>query len=255
MPWFNVDDGFANSKPVLRISRRYRCAAVGLWTLAGSWSAKELTDGFVPDHAIEEFASTPAMAEQLVRADLWTRVAEGWQFNNWAKYQKTKEQVYAFRAAEAERKRKQRSGGKPPGGGGLSRPDSDRTEPAVPPGRETPSGIPIPEPLPTPIPLSVETSSGGVTEVDAPENPRPHCNRHPNENAPGSCPACGRRRKWDEAEAQRLKDDELADRRRRRAAIDACLLCDAGGMRDFGSFSGRCTHPNNPPELQEASNA
>jgi hypothetical protein len=105
MPWFNVDDGFANSKPVLRIPRRYRCPAIGLWTLAGSWSAKELTDGFIPDHAIEEFCSTEAMAALLVKAELWRKVVGGWQFENWPKYQKTKEQVYAFRAAEAERKR------------------------------------------------------------------------------------------------------------------------------------------------------
>ncbi|ASR86433.1 replication initiation protein [Mycobacterium phage Arib1] len=113
MPWFNVDDGFANSKPVLRIPRRYRCQAIGLWTLAGSWSAKELTDGFIPDHTIEEFAGTPAIAEHLVRAGLWTKVEGGWQFENWAKWQKTKAQVLTYRAADADRKRKARSRIKP----------------------------------------------------------------------------------------------------------------------------------------------
>ncbi|QFG11129.1 replication initiation protein [Mycobacterium phage Xula] len=113
MPWFNVDDGFANSKPVLRIPRRYRCQAIGLWTLAGSWSAKELTDGFIPDHTIEEFAGTPALAEHLVRAGLWTKVEGGWQFENWAKWQKTKAQVLTYRAADADRKRKARSRTKP----------------------------------------------------------------------------------------------------------------------------------------------
>ncbi|TDZ92109.1 hypothetical protein CCUG60885_04223 [Mycobacteroides salmoniphilum] len=113
IPWFNVDDGFANSKPVLRIPRRYRCTAIGLWTLAGSWSAKELTDGFIPDHAIEEFASNASIAGHLVRAGLWSKVIGGWQFEGWEKWQKTKEQVLAFRAAEAERKRNSRAKGKP----------------------------------------------------------------------------------------------------------------------------------------------
>lgn len=133
MPWFNVDDGFANSKPVLRIPRRYRCAVIGLWTLAGSWSAKELTDGFVPDHTIEEFASTPAMAGFLVKAGLWREVPGGWQFEGWSKWQKTKDQVLTFRAAEAERKRLARS--KPKGGGrsGVSTPDGARTDSGVPP--------------------------------------------------------------------------------------------------------------------------
>ena len=111
MVWFNVDDGFANSKPVLKIPRRYRCAAIGLWTLAGSWSAKELTDGFIPDNAIEEFAGTAQLAEHLVRAGLWARVDEGWQFEGWAKWQKTKEKVLAYREREAEKKRAARSKG------------------------------------------------------------------------------------------------------------------------------------------------
>lgn len=247
MPWFNVDDGFANSKPVLRISRRYRCAAIGLWTLAGSWSAKELTDGFIPDHAIEEFASTPAMAGMLVRAGLWREVAGGWQFENWAKYQKTKEQVYAFRAAEAERKRVARSKPKPPGGGGVSHPDSDRTEPAVPLGLQAESGLPIPEPLPTPNLSSVETSSGGVTSVDA-HDPRPECRRHDANGNPNdeSCRACGKQRDWDTRHAAEIERNQLDEKRRARQAradaIKACGECDEEGWR-YDDREIRCTHP------------
>lgn len=223
MPWFNVDDGFANSKPVLRIPRRYRCAAIGLWTLAGSWSAKELTDGFIPDHAIEEFASTPAMAELLVRADLWRKVEGGWQFENWSKYQKTKEQVYAFRAAEAERKRKQRSGGKPPGGGGVSHPDSGRTDAAVPPGSDAPSGQPLPTPLPTPKPSSVETSRGGVTQVNA-NDPRPECHEHQT-NHTGPCRACKRRQDWDDRHEGEALRTQLEEKRRLREIALNCPRC------------------------------
>lgn len=250
MPWFNVDDGFANSKPVLRIPRRYRGAAIGLWTLAGSWSAKELTDGLIPDHAIEEFASSPAMAEQLVRAGLWRKVEEGWQFENWAKYQKTKEQVYAFRSAEAERKRKQRSGGKAAGGNGVSHRDSAGTEPAVPPGSDPPSGlpIPIPEPLPIPIPSLVETSSGGVTSGDAHDPAPPKCTRH-KENSPTPCPACKRRRLWDDEQAAAQKADELAQQRNRKQVIANCRRCDDNGLVEVaGNRMSKCTHP------QEASN-
>lgn len=226
MPWFNVDDGFANSRPVLRIPRRYRCAALGLWTLAGSWSAKELTDGLIPDHAIEEFASSPAMAEQLVRAGLWRRVEGGWQFENWAKYQKTKEQVYAFRAAEAERKRRQRSGGKPPDGGGLSHPDSGRTDTAVPPGRDPESGLPIPEPTPLPILSSVETSSGGVTQVDARE-PAPQCPRHHKNGNPNDepCRTCRQVKDWEKAQKLAAAADEVEAQRQRKTAREQCPRC------------------------------
>lgn len=133
MPWFNVDDGFSNSKPVLRIPRRYRCTAIGLWTLAGSWSAKELTDGFIPDHTLEEFASNASIAGHLVKAGLWSKVSGGWQFEGWEKWQKTKEQVLAFRATEAERKRNARAKDKPRIGStdelGESYSDCDRIVP------------------------------------------------------------------------------------------------------------------------------
>lgn len=244
MPWFNVDDGFANSKPVLRIPRRYRCAAVGLWTLAGSWSAKELTDGFIPDHALEEFASTPAMATLLVKADLWTEVAGGWQFNNWAKYQKTKEQVYAYRAAEAERKRKQRSGGKPPGGGGVSHPDSGRTEPAIPSGLQAESEVPIPVPIPNHS--SLGDLGGGVTSVDGSEPPR-YCEKHPNDTT-DYCRRCVVLRKrhdaWKDQQAQREADEVERQRQKREALaqrLKACPQCDEDGWR-YDDREIKCKH-------------
>lgn len=181
IPWFNVDDGFANSKPVLRIPRRYRCAAIGLWTLAGSWSAKELTDGFIPDEALEEFASTAAMAGMLVKAGLWTKVEDGWQFEGWSKWQKTKEKVLAYREREAEKKRGQRSTPKTPAQDGVSPGDTGGTQPGVPEGhpRESPlcPGQPLPTPVPTPkpqddVPLPPEPPVDdwvpGVVVVDAP---------------------------------------------------------------------------------------
>lgn len=233
MPWFNVDDGFSNSKPVLRIPRRYRCTAIGLWTLAGSWSAKELTDGFIPDHTLEEFASTTAMAGFLVRAGLWREVVGGWQFEGWEKWQKTKEQVLAFRAAEAERKRKARSEKKPSGSSGASGVDSARTEPGVPLGHHPESGQPLPEPLPIPKPsFPLADLGGGVTSVDA-NAPRPQCPNHETNYEDGVCRPCMKRRQWDEANSGRLAADELEHKRAAKAdaarALQDCQLCDSAG--------------------------
>jgi hypothetical protein len=119
MTWFKVDDGFAQSKPVLKIPRRYRLAATGLWAMAGSWSAREESDGFIPDFVLEELCGTPAVARHLVAAGLWqaTEVPEGssavsggpgWQFVNWAKYQPTRAQLEENREKERIRKQKQR---------------------------------------------------------------------------------------------------------------------------------------------------
>lgn len=119
MVWFKVDDGLPSSEAVMSIPRRYRAAAIGLWTLAGAWCAKELTDGRVPAFMLEELAGTKAIAEQLVRAGLWAPCDDetvtvqapsdaGWRFVNWDAYQPTREQVISSRKAEADRKRKQR---------------------------------------------------------------------------------------------------------------------------------------------------
>ena len=123
MAWFKMDDGFANSKPVLRIPRRYRLQAVGLWALAGTWSAKEETDGFIPEYVLEELCGTAGVANQLVQAGLWEIVKgsstdpvgilsavsddpqlPGWVYRNWSKYQPTKAELEENREKERIRK-------------------------------------------------------------------------------------------------------------------------------------------------------
>lgn len=116
MAWFKVDDAFHSSKPVMRIPRRYRAAAVGLWTLAGTWSSQEEMDGFIPEYVLEEVCGTPALAATLVRARLWVQVTQesqegssvsgesGWQFRNWSEYNPLRSELEEKREAERIRK-------------------------------------------------------------------------------------------------------------------------------------------------------
>ena len=111
MPWFVVDDKFSDSKEVLSIPARYRAAAIGLWTLCGSWSMGKLTDGFVPEAIVAHLAGSRywrGTADRLVEAGLWRYVDGGIQFENWGKWQRTKSEVETRRADAAERKRKSR---------------------------------------------------------------------------------------------------------------------------------------------------
>jgi hypothetical protein len=114
MAWFKVDDGFHASRKLLKIGKRSRFAAVGLWTVAGSWAADQLTDGHVPDYMIAEWGAPPAAPDALVDAGLWERTHDGYVFYNWHEYQPSKQDVDAERAASRERmrdlraKRKQR---------------------------------------------------------------------------------------------------------------------------------------------------
>ncbi len=104
MVWFKVDDGFASSRKVLSIPRTQRAAAIGVWTLAGSWAAKELTDGVVPQYALDELGVTPRLSRALVEARLWLDHPEGGiVFKNWADFQPTRAEVEAERAKTAER--------------------------------------------------------------------------------------------------------------------------------------------------------
>ena len=109
MAWFKVDDGFHSSRKLLRIPKRHRWAAAGLWAVAGSWSADQLTDGHVPDYMLEEWGVPPAAPGQLVDADLWERTSDGYLFRNWDEYQPRKEDVDAERAASRERMRELRA--------------------------------------------------------------------------------------------------------------------------------------------------
>jgi hypothetical protein len=103
--WFKVDDKFHGSDPVKRIPREYRVAAIGLWTLAGSWSSDHLKDGYVPDHIIDDLGGSSDVADRLCApgVKLWRKVKGGYRFNDWAKWQPTREQVEEKRLATAKR--------------------------------------------------------------------------------------------------------------------------------------------------------
>lgn len=110
MTWFKVDDKLHDH----RKARAAGCAAMGMWTLGGSWSADNLMDGFVPASIAARWDHrSRTLAEALVTAGFWypdERDGEqGWSFHDWEKYQPTRAKVLAEREAAAERQRKRRS--------------------------------------------------------------------------------------------------------------------------------------------------
>lgn len=118
MTWFKVDDKFHSNSKTRKVLAETP-SALALWTVAGSWSSDNLTDGFVPDHQLPWLIPNGAeeMARQLVAARFWKRVRGGYLFHEWAsdgdgtKRNPTREEV------EAERRRKAAAGRK----GGLAR--------------------------------------------------------------------------------------------------------------------------------------
>jgi hypothetical protein len=120
--WFKVDDKLHSSRKLMKIPRRHRLGAIGLWTVAGSWSADQLTDGLIPHYMIEEWGGTGAVVDALVSVGLWERVSVEFgnskrefenstvefRFSNWAEYQPLKADIEAGREKNAEKLRKWR---------------------------------------------------------------------------------------------------------------------------------------------------
>ena len=86
MGWFKVDDQLAFNAKVMLAGN----SAMGLWVRAGSWSAAQLTGGYIPTHMANAMANAmanPCDADALVMAGLWHEVDGGFQFHDWTDFQ------------------------------------------------------------------------------------------------------------------------------------------------------------------------
>lgn len=101
MPWFKVDDKLHDH----RKARAAGTNAMGVWVLAGSWAADNLTDGFIPASILPRWGK-PRDAAKLVEVGLWqtdTQDGEqGWRFHEWTERQPSRAQKLAERQARAQ---------------------------------------------------------------------------------------------------------------------------------------------------------
>lgn len=113
MTWFKVDDHLHSHRKAMRAGTE----AMGLWVLAGSWSAAEESDGWVPDYVLGRLvgAQGVALADQLVTAGLWETGTvdgeDGYRFREWEDYQPTRAQLEAKREQARERMQRVRANG------------------------------------------------------------------------------------------------------------------------------------------------
>lgn len=105
MPWFKVDDTLhSHPKP-----RAAGLAAMGLWSLAGSYCSQYTTEGFVPEWFVQAWPGGRKHANALVRAGLWLETdanPPGWQFHDWDHFQMTKEEIERDRELNRERQKR-----------------------------------------------------------------------------------------------------------------------------------------------------
>jgi hypothetical protein len=99
--WFKVDDKLHDH----RKARAAGAVAMGVWVLAGSWSADNLTDGFIPATILPRWGR-PRDATRLVDVGLWHADEQdgekGWRFHEWLERQPSRAQKLEERATKAE---------------------------------------------------------------------------------------------------------------------------------------------------------
>lgn len=227
MTWFKVDDSFYDHPKVFDAPD----CAVALWTRAGAWAARNLTDGLVPSGMPARLCDDPDKAvKALLDRGLWRRTRGGYQFHDWSNYQPTREEATAGRDGMS-------SGGALGNhrrwhvGKGKKNASCRYCQGERPSGTDRlPDGIPesAPNPPARPVPASPRGRSSSASYDRATEAPPPRCPEHlehPTEERCGRCADARRARtRWD-----------LADSERRRAApkcrihrgqpADNCALC------------------------------
>lgn len=101
MTWARLDDSFAEHPKVGRLSD----TAFRAHVTAICYSARLLTDGFVPDAAVRAYPRKAV--EELRKIGLWERDSDGsgWWLHDYLDYNPTRERVLAKRASDSARKR------------------------------------------------------------------------------------------------------------------------------------------------------
>lgn len=109
--WFRIDDKLHDHPKVQRLLERHGddgLAAMGLWSLAGSWCGDQMSDGLVSGFVLRRWHSDwESLAFMLVEAGLWNVTdVEGrphHEFHDWTDYNFTRDKIMADRLAERMR--------------------------------------------------------------------------------------------------------------------------------------------------------
>jgi hypothetical protein len=231
--WFKVDDSFHSHPKVLATD----ADALGLWVVAGAWSSSNLTDGFVPTHALLRLIpGSDDLARKLVTSGLWRRTKGGYQFHDWLTYQPSKEEATAGRdgmstgGALGNHRRWHIGTGKKNASCRYCQGKRDRPTDRVPDA--------IPESPPNPPGPSRPLLGGALGDPLTPragDPPSPRCERHQNADGSEPCGACRdarqARTRWDMADAERRRNAPKC-RRHRGQPADNCALCRSEALAD-----------------------
>jgi hypothetical protein len=103
MPYLALDDNFAHSPKVTRLTDR----AFRLHVVALCHCSQHLTDGFISESAQiwAEIGTTKKINAQLVKSGLWEIVEGGWQIHDYLDWNASAAQIKEKRRRDRQRKR------------------------------------------------------------------------------------------------------------------------------------------------------
>ena len=280
MSWLKQGDELDRDRRYKRFRRgKDRLLHIGIFTIIGTWSAGELSDGVVPFYVPVDYGITPAMVNRMIDAGLWhvdTKSCpecsatappprDHFVICQWWIHLEDRETVLRRRKLDADRKKAKREREMARAEADLrelmsgtdTRPDSALESD---PESAWDSGVPARPGLSRPGPSEVVTEGGQAHEPAARDSgtpPRYRCKTHaqlPAEDEGPNCIGCKNVRLAAEAAADaaiaerrrtateaQLLQTRLAAEARREAAelIVACDHCNDRGMRPGPEVAGR----------------
>ena len=87
--WFKVDDGIHDHPKTEHLS----LAAVGLWTLAGAYCSRHLTDGAISANRVGKLGGDDDLVRELLDAGLWRVEGRSYIFHDWHDYNPPRAEV------------------------------------------------------------------------------------------------------------------------------------------------------------------
>jgi hypothetical protein len=168
MAWVKIDDQFFMHPKVIAAGRDAR----DLYLAALTYTAGQLTDGFVPAGALPLIAAMAGvpdaadLAARLVDVRLWEPTAGGYNIHDYHEYNPSAEQVRATREARAEAGRR--------GGLAAAASKAEANDQANGEQNSTPSPSPSPSQIPDPVPGDAEAAGASApTTKQAKRRARP----------------------------------------------------------------------------------
>jgi hypothetical protein len=202
MTWFRIDDSFYDHPKVFDAPD----CAVALWTRAGTWSARNLTDGFVPTGMPARLCDDPDTAvRELIRRGLWKRATGGFLFHDWTDFQPTADAVKTLRQQRADAGKR----------GGQARAAQAKAKQTPSNRQALASDVAKQNAAPTrPVPKGrggTGDLQGDQTVTRALEGPpSSRCEKHADFDEPPPCGSCAdarrARTRWDMADAERRRN-------------------------------------------------